>query len=122
MPMLDVTCDTLGDISEGQGRIVIDRVLRAIKSDLAARGHDGSARKAVITLVAKPINGEDGEMDVAWQVKGKISLPDLASKPTISKLETVDGKVKTMFRDDNAERHDQPSFADADVNDDGEIR
>lgn len=120
MPMLDVTCDTLGDISEGQGRIVIDRVLRAIKNDLASRGHDGQPRKAVITLVAKPVSGEDNEIDVVWQVKGKISLPDLASKPTISKLETVGGKVTTKFRDDNAERHDQPSFSD--VGDDGEMR
>ena len=109
---------SLGDLSAGQSRAVIDAAIRAAVRDTEDRGSDKKKRKVTIELEL----GKVGE-SVTATVRAKTTLPPYQTEPTVGAL-TPDGKggFGVEFNPNAPGNPDQKSFDEDDDSGDGDER
>lgn len=107
MAKTNLTLDTLGDLSDGRARVVIDAALKAAFRDVADRGHDGKSRKVVITVEMS--KDETGEL-VATDVQAIPKLPPYRTPATMAKIGVEHGEDTLVFQTENRDRPDQETF------------
>ncbi len=106
MPMIDLTCKTLGDLAGGLFGNLVNDALATIKGDLDDRGNDAQVRTLKITIKFKREVGRDTE-SVTIDPEVKADLPSYRPITTISKVKVKEGEAVLLFQQDVPENPDQ---------------
>lgn len=61
--MMDLTCDTIGELSHGGVRVAIDRAIQQAVEDLHDRPGMKKPRTITLTLTLKPISNDSANLD-----------------------------------------------------------
>lgn len=110
MSLQNLSCRSIGDLDNGLAEKIIDAEIRKVIADLDDRGHDGAARSVTIELnMQKDVSRGDA---IYIDVKVKTKLPAVRSGISQSKVGQKKGEMVLLFRDDNADNADQPTFDD----------
>lgn len=100
---------TVNLLSDGYVGRVIDEAMAQLAKDLSERGHDGKARKMVLTLSL--VAEDHGRVDIDAQVA--LKLPAYRTPSTRAKM-TRSGEIE--FNPECSENPEQQTFNDAEVN------
>jgi len=99
---------SIGELTNGQAKAIIDRELKKAISDLDDRGEeDGKAREVVIKISL--IKRRD---QVLADVRAKAVLPEYRTGVTTLSAKQRGQSIDLLFRNDNAENPDQPTLDD----------
>lgn len=107
MPKTNLNLESLGDLSDGRARAIIDAALKAAVRDLDDRGRDGKPRKVVITV--EMVMDETGEL-VTTDVQAEAKIPAYRTPATMANVKVKDGEIGLFFQSENRERPDQDTF------------
>ncbi|AMV29316.1 hypothetical protein VT84_33280 [Gemmata sp. SH-PL17] len=108
MSVIPVSAQSLNALGDGYAGKAIDKCLDAINRDLIDRGHDGNARKLVVTYTFQP----DTQGRLKILCKTKTTLPDYSPPETVAKYDQRAGGY--VFNADNSENPDQMTLNDLD--------
>lgn len=104
MAKVSLSLATLGDLSDGRARLVIDHAISRAMKDLEDRGDDGKPRKVVVTLeMVKEPNSSAVTMDVTAEFRS----PAYRTPATVGNLPISAGEPSLFFQSENATRPDQ---------------
>lgn len=110
MPLQSLTWDQIGELDDGRSGLMIDQAIAEAVRDLDDRGsEDGEARKVLIQI----------DMVIKQKiphitVQAKVSKPNKRTAETKGKLREKSGVTELVFRTDNPDNPDQPTFLDED--------
>ena len=90
-----ISCDTLGGLSDGQARAIIDAAIGTVVADIDARGDDEKPRQVVITLtLSRRDNGQ-----VAADVQADARMPKRRTTVTVAAIRRQAGRAGLIYQD-----------------------
>lgn len=107
-----LSMDTIGDLDSGVFRLLVDKQIQALATDLDDRGEeDGKARRLVIDVEIIKVKGI-----VIITPRVDVKLPPRVSNSTAAK-ERMAGKgiTELLFQPTNRDDADQGTFAEGEV-------
>ena len=108
MPLQTLNAASIGELTNGQAKAIIDRELKKAISDLDDRGEeDGKPREVVIKIAL--IKKRD---QVLADVRAKAILPEYRTGITALSAKQRGETIDLLFRSDNADNPDQPTLED----------
>jgi hypothetical protein len=105
---VSLSLNTLGDLSNGAARHIIDAALKAALRDTEDRGADNKVRTVTIQIELKKLNDES----ITAAVKAKPTLPPYLTGPTIANIKLDGANVDAEFNPNSAGNPDQMTMGD----------
>lgn len=107
--LTDLRFANLGLLDDGAAGVIADAEIQTALNDLEDRGHeDGKVRKVVFELELQKVQGNK----VAARISSQAKIPPRRTNDTTASFREVSGELKLLFRDNNPENDEQPTFDD----------
>lgn len=105
----ELTFENLGLLDEGAAGAIANAEMKTALQDLEDRGHeDGKARKVVFELEMVKVQGGK----VVTRLTSQAKIPPRRTNDTTGSTRELQGQVKLLFRDNNSDNDEQPTFED----------
>lgn len=103
----ELSLSSLAEFDFGKAEIAFRKTLQSVVRDVKDRGHDGRARKVVLTVILDPIieGGDVADANVHFTIQAKLPALSTAPRPVM-----IDRQARLVFNPDSPDNPEQSTL------------